>query len=438
VALRGQNERVLVLPRSGWQKLILRTIPVPDRPNQLLFNYMAVPAGCEAYEATLATEAVRMSGPIDMEGRISARFSEIMVKGPLPDGTGFNWQSVVTNNTIPTTSVVWSRVQADTLTDSGRCVPTAHRIKGATTIKDYSAFQTALESDRICLTDYRMGYMFEEQVTNKLTDFKNNAHDVWEDQDRRQYIEKAKYKYVAAANLPYTTDSATFPAIPATAPPTQEMLEVFLRKLDRSGAAQAGGAYAMVNGRAIYLALMESELQERIIKTSASTRQDFQWSDSGKGEQAVLRQKMGLDRPYGGAFYMIDDRMPRYDFVNGAYVERPFFEASPTSIGNEAINSQLYNDAQYSLIIFWHPKVVQRLMPGIISTVGAGTKFGPASYIGDGKWLNIPNEVCNPDNTIGFWRSVFMAAYRPMLTKYGICLMVNRCTNVLYSFGNCY
>jgi len=182
---------------------------------------------------------------------------------------------------------------------------------------------------------------------------------------------------------------------------------------------------------------MESEIQEQIIKTATATRQDFQWSDSGKGEKAVLREKMGLDRPYGGAFHLIDDRMPHFDFVAGAYVERPFFVSTPTTIGDQAEVATAYDNALYTLLIFFHPKVVKRLMPGNITTTGAGTSFGPISYNGDIVWLNIQDIKCNPRNTIGWWRADLMAAYEPNLTRYGYAVMIPRCQNALYSFANC-
>lgn len=397
---------------------------------------MAIPAGCVSYNDLFATEALRMMGEVDMIGRYVSRFSALMKKVDLPDGAGFNWQSVLSDNTIPTNAVVWTSVQANDGTN-GTCVATANPVKSATKIQNYSAFQTAFKSEDICLLDARYGYLFEQQTENKKKNFQNNIVDAWEEQDRQNYIASSTYKYVAAANLPHTTDSATFPAIAATFPASQEMLEVFGRKLDRSGAEKVGGAWAMKDGRAVYLVLMSSEVQEQIIKTSASTRQDFRFSDEGMGENAVLRKKFGLDRPYGGFFHMIDDRMPRFDFVNGAYLERPFFENAPDSIGTQAVVSGAYENAQYEMLIFWNPNVVERQMPPNMNTVGAGTKFGPINYNGDIEWLNFPTD-CNPRQTIGYWRADLMAAYRPNMVIYGFCLIVNRCVNQLYSFTGCY
>lgn len=406
---------------------------------------MSVPAGCQAYDDLFATEASRMMGDIDMVGRYSSRFTPLIEKGEIPDGAGFNWQRVVSDRTIPTNAITWSSVQANS-GDSGTCVANANPVNSATTILSYSAYQTAFKSEQICLLDARYGYMFEQQCENKKINFEQNISDAWNERDRAAYVSAARYKYVAASSLPHTTDTpgtlgnlgSGFPAVPATYMASQELIEVFLRKLDRDGAEQAGGAYAMNQGRAIYLVLMESEIQEQIIKTSTATREDFRWSDSGKGDKAVLREKMGLDRPYGGAFYMIDDRMPRFDFdpVLG-YVERPFFTSSPTSIGNQAEVSEAYENAAYTMIIFFHPKVVRRLMPGNLSTTGAGTRFGPISYNGDIAWLNIQDINCNPRNTIGFWRADLMAAYEPNLVRYGYGLIVPRCTNRLYSFAAC-
>lgn len=398
---------------------------------------MAIPAGCVVYNDLFATEALRMMGDVDLVGRYKSRFSALIKKGPLQDGAGFNWQSVLSDNTIPVGTVTWQSVQANDGTN-GTCVATANTVNSATKIQNYSAYQTALVSENICLLDARYGYLFEQQTENKKTNLERNIADLWEIQDRANYIASSQYKYVAASNLPNTVSSTTFPAIPATYPASQELLEVFGRKLDRDGAEMAGGAWAMKDGRAVYLVLMSSEVQEQIIKTSASTRQDFRFSDEGMGENAVLRKKFGLDRPYGGFFHMIDDRMPRFDFVGGQYVERDFFTTAPDSIGTQAVVSSAYENAQYEMVIFWNKNVVERLMPSNLTTVGAGTKFGPINYNGDIEWLNIPDRTCNPRQTIGFWRADLMAAYRPNMVRYGICLMVNRCTNTLYNFLNCY
>lgn len=392
-----------------------------------------------------------MTGDIDMPGRYVSRFSSLMEVGEIPNGMGFNWQTVVTNNTLPNSVPVWTPVQANS-GGSGTCVATPNPVLGSSNIYSYSAFQTRLTSEQICLLDAQFSYDFSKQTANKKINFERNIVDTTQDRDRGNYIAMSQYKGVLASGLPQTINNpgtyattgnigSGFPLIPATSPVTQDFIAYVIRLLDRDGSAQAGGGYDMKDGKAIYLVLMDSETQQYIIKTSTSTRDDFRWSDSGMGEKAVLRKKFGLDRPYGGAFHMIDDRMPRFNFDSVlGYVEVPFLINSPTaSVGvNEAIPNPAYETADFSMIIFFHPKVVKRLVPRALSTVGAGTTFGPIAYNGDITWLNIQDQICNPQNTIGFWNANLMYAYRPDLVQYGRVYMYNRCTNQTFNFPSCY
>src|SRR5687767_7542522 len=88
------------------------------------------------------TEAVRMQGQIKRYGRKKSIFSELMRKDWLKDGMGFNWQSVVSNPTLPTNSVVWTPVQKND-GSTNTCVPVANVVPTSDTVKDWSAFQTA-------------------------------------------------------------------------------------------------------------------------------------------------------------------------------------------------------------------------------------------------------------------------------------------------------
>lgn len=412
---------------------------------------MAVPSACVSYDSLFATESVRMTGDIDMPGRYVSRFSEVLEKGEIPNGMGFNWQTVVTNNTLPQNAVVWTSVQANS-NGSGTCVATPNPILGSSDILSYSAFQTRLTSEQICLLDAQFSYEFGKQSQNKKVNFERNITDVTQDRDRGNYIAMSTYKGVLANGLPQSIDNpgtyattgnigSGFPLIPATSPATMDFIRYVVRLLDRDGSAQAGGGYDIKDGKAIYLTFMDSETQQYVLQTSTATRDDLRWSDSGKGEKAVLRQKFGLDRPYGGVFMMIDDRMPRFNFdpVLG-YVEVPFLINDPTaSVGtNKAVPNPAYETADFTLLIFFHPKVVKRLVPRALSTVGAGTTFGPIAYNGDVTWLNIQDAVCNPQNTIGFWNANLMYAYRPDLVNYGRVYMINRCTKSIFNLPSCY
>jgi len=52
--------------------------------------------------------------------------------------------------------------------------------------------------------------------------------------------------------------------------------------------------------------------------------------------------------------------------------------------------------------------------------------FNPVDYKGKYSWLNIQDEILNPDKTIGFFRGVIATASKPLKTEFGTVIMVRR------------
>lgn len=384
-----------------------------------------------------ATEAVRMMGDVKALGRLKARFSDFVRKGQQPKGAGFNWQSVVYQRTIPTGAVTFNAVQANQ--GGNTCVPTPVVINSALNLYNYAATQARVQSQQLCVNDIRAGYMSTQQVEQIRDNFGKNIADIWEDQDRQNYIAVGRYKYCATPLLPFTDTSLNFPLVVPTLPASQALLSYFYRRQNRDGANEYGGAYGYSDNKPIYMIFMESECQENIIKNDAGVRQDFRYAQMGDGNAATLLEPWGIDRPYGGFFHCCDDRMPHYDFVGGAWVERPFFDSeNNATIGNDAEVSSLYNNAMYTDLIVWHPQVMERQMPIPMSTGGEDTMFKPVDYSGRIEWLNIPSLNLNPYQTIGQWDAWLNAAYRPELIQYGVTIRVSRCVGTFYSFPTCY
>lgn len=384
------------------------------------------------------TEAVRMQGQIRRYGRKKSIFSELMRKDWLKNGQGFNWQSIVSNPTLPTNTVVWTAVQKNDGT-TNTCVPVANPIPSSDTVKDWSAFQTAFESEDICVLDAQMAYNYAEQTVNRRKNFMDTVYDAWAEQDRLQYIANSDYKMIADDDLSQTVGSTAFPLTTPTNYPNQDLMEQIYNLLNRDNAEQDGGAYAWKDGRPIFVAVMSSETQRQIKRSDPDMRDDIRYAEMGDGKDATLLKPFGIKGIFGGFMHMCDDRMPRYDWVDNAWVERPFLSATGDSSDGAAAAevSDAYNNAAYEDIIFWHPGVVERHMLKPVSTVGADTKFGPNDYAGDITWLNIANKELNPRNTIGNWRADLLAGYRPSLTKFGRILRVNRCVSSMYTYAVC-
>lgn len=389
----------------------------------------------ENLTSLFVSDAERMTGKLDMTGRLKGKFTALLEKDWIPDGAGFNWQSVQVERTKPGTAVVWTAVQANNASNS--CVPTPHRVASATTVQDYQAFVTALDSEDICLNDARYSYNFREQVLMKRENFVNNVFDVWDARDRERYQTLGKYKYVADDSLTHTTSSTAFPLVEPTNYPTLNLLRAFHIKLVQDGADKKHGAYGMRNGTPIFLAIMDSECIGHVVQSDANTREAINYAYMGTKERSPLLDMWGIERDFAGFYLVADDHMPRYDFVDGAWVERPYYEDAGTTVGESAEVSTLYQNAEYTDIIIFNKMVVTREMPRPLSSVGADTKFRAMDYNGEVIWLNIPDKTNNPIQSIGNWYAIMQAAYRPRLTRYGISIRVKRCTHILYSFATC-
>jgi len=88
----------------------------------------------------------------------------------------------------------------------------------------------------------------------------------------------------------------------------------------------------------------------------------------------------------------------------------------------------LYAAAQYEASIIFNPRVFEWLVPGAINSPGGTVRYSTPDYFpANFTWKNIPDRVCNPDGTIGFFRSVLASASMPVHTEYGYVFLHLRC-----------
>lgn len=373
------------------------------------------------------SDASRLAGEVFRIQRAKGRISALMRKGPLPDGMGYNFVTPVVKRSNPTGGVTWVGVAQENGTVNN-CVPTPSVLSPATTTLAYSAVQTMIFGNDICLEDYRMGYNFQEQVAAQRNNFVGVVVDTWEDRDKLAFFTNAGHKIVFDG--PQTEDTgATMPAVEATYQINQGLLDELYNRIVQDG----GGLepYAMSNGQPLIPAVMSMEAHRTITKGDTSIRTDFQYADMGKGTNSTLLQSWGIDKAYGGFIHTIDVKMPRFNFVEGEYVEVPFYINQATTIGDEAIVNPAYRTAEFEDLYLWHPEVVKRLVPKPLGSVGADTRGTPVNYNGDIRWLNIPNKEDNPLGNIGFWAAALKAAYKPEKVQYGYVVRFRRCPYVL-------
>jgi len=375
-----------------------------------------------------AYDASRLEGRVRRLMRAKGRVAALIQKENFPLGIGFNPVTVNTLRSNPTGGDGWVTV---TQPDGGNnnCTPEPSVVSPALSTEAYSIEQNMTKSDTICLTDAQFGYLFEEQVKNIRANFSDTIVDTWE--DRSKYW----FQYYAGTKIINNTaqtegNSSTFPNVPAEYMASQDQLDPLWDRIMQDGGGEE--PYAMSNGAALITAIMSPEAHRQIIKGSSSVREDFRFAQMGKGyEGAQLLQSWGVDKPYGGFMHCIDYRMPRYNFVNGAYVQVPYYTTASATIGTQSIVNPDYLTAGYEVIYLWHPEAVIRQTPPSRSTVGEDTKFLAPNYNGEIVWRNIANETLNPLENNGRWWAWMVAGWKPTVKRrYAYALMVKRCTSI--------
>ena len=370
----------------------------------------------------------RILGDVLSYSRVKGRVSALMKKDTLPDGNGFNFSTVITDRSIGTAGEGWQDVL--TPNDSGNhCTPVNPSIVApATTQLTYNAAQKTIFSEYICFTDARRGYMFEQQVANQRKNYVAEIVDTWEYKDTAEFINASGQKIVFNSALTTSGYGEALPAVAATSTLNQDLLDALYIDLIRDGAGDQ--PYAMANGTPLLNLVCSFETSRGLIKGDASIREDFRFAEMGEGSAETLLKTWNTDKAYGGYMHIISNNLPRYNFVNGEYVEVPFYISVGTTLGSKAIVNPAYKNAAYEATLIWHPDVVHRMTPKPLGSVGADTSGDALGFNGEVKWLNIPSQDLNPFSNQGRYGAQLMAAYKPGLVQYGITLITLRCPRV--------
>ena len=254
--------------------------------------------------------------------------------------------------------------------------------------------------------------------------------DLWEDRDKAQFIANSGHKVIFDSSLTSGTGS-TLPTAEAEFQINQNLLDTFYTQIIQDGGGEE--AYAFKNAAPQLPLITSSEGHRTIIKGDSSTREDFRFADQGKGEGATLLKNWNVDGSYGGYMHVIDNKMPRYNFVDGAYVEVPFYTTAAATIGTKLILNPAYVNAEAEAAFIWHPDVVHRMVPKAVSSVGGDTSFGGYNYNGQVIWrnpdVNLDGSI-NLMKNMGYWASQLYAAYKPIKVQYGYVIIWKRCPQI--------
>ena len=416
-------------------------------------------AGTTAINTILAEEANRINQDVYTRTVHTSAWMDLMKQTAFPDGMGYQLSTLVYDRAIPTTDsagdtagVTWSALgtlnaaaNAFDTSDLGQPLKDAAddvqggRGTGATDnrsyvqfskqLKKYNIDRAVIESPRISLEDLRFAAHRQEQLRAIMDNMAESSRYTWENRYRDEFS-KVSDSYIGAVasgtaiqsgfegtELTGTVDLGTAGSFTV---PTSNISNALLDKsyfnLVRKGAGSE--AYGRENGRPVFGLVLSSEASYQL-QTEAGFRDDVRYNNSKVSD---LIAPLGVEKSFRGFYHLVDDLAPRFTLANTDQITRvlPYTVSSGVTTPNSA-----YDSAEYEAAFVIHPHVCESQIPNPFS--GAqGISFDPVSYRGDFKWTNIPNEITNPDGTIGFFRGVLASATKPIKTDFGFVILFKR------------
>jgi hypothetical protein len=355
-----------------------------------------------------------------------------------------NWQTLQSNAVVGTANDgTGTATHPSSGGQTNAVAPLGGTVEFGTRLRSYNLSHTSLNSPDISLNDLRFPLKRKEQLSNIMTILTESTREVWVERYRDEYIRLSENKLTATTRAASTGENLTFGIInkpdttndgaasrfgaPDTATAsnnlelTQGMLDRLYFALLRDGAAEE--AYSRANGAPVFLLITSMEASDALIRTNADVRQDFRWSDRVN----ELLAPLGVQRSYRNYFHLVDPFLPRYNYVDSAWVRvRPYTRTADSSARGVRYDlNPNYLTAEYEDSIVFCPTVFTSLVPKPISG-GSDMEFAPQNYRGEFTWRNIPDREANPDSTVGFFRGIFANGSKPIFPNHGYVIRHKR------------
>jgi hypothetical protein len=317
-------------------------------------------------------------------------------------------------------------------------------------LKQYSLKRAVVESPRINVEDLRFAAYRQEQLRAVMDALTDATRYSWEERNRAEYdrlcgnfvlCKTASTTVTTGANEELQTWAAAGAAsstsklgdVDVTADDgtadinaniSNKILDSIYFRLVRGGAGNQ--AYGRENSRPVFALICSSEASYQLV-TESGFRDDYRYNNAKVGE---LIAPLGVERSHRGFYHLVDDLAPRYSFnATTDALERvePYVRGASNAV---IVPNPAYETASFEAAYVLHQDVMESQIPEPI-TGANGLTFDPVTYRGKFDWKNIPNELTNPDGTIGFFRGVLASGSKPIRTEFGYAIIFKRDTSAL-------
>ena len=421
-------------------------------------------------DSILTQEANRIGSDIHRRTVHVSPWMDLIKQTSFPDGMGYKLGTMIYDRALPVTTVngntlavssanSWQEVGVSDA--SSTVVDTSSRdqliagardqfigagsnnangksfISFARQLKQYSLKRATVESPKINVEDLRFAAYRTEQLRAVMDALTESTRFTWEERYRDEYdrICGNLVKCVATGTVitstgkeGVATGSIDFGAVAdlPTANGSNKIFDSIYFRLVRSGAGT--NAYGRENARPVFGLVCSSELSYAL-QTEAGFRDDVRYNQSKVSE---LIAPLGVEKAFRGFYHLIDDLAPRFipavaadGTITRVY---PYTIAGTDGAGNNTgavIVNTAYDTADFEAAYVLHQDVMESQIPEPISGSN-GLTFDPVNYRGKFVWKNTPDDLRNPDGTIGFFRGVLASASKPIKTEFGFVILFQR------------
>lgn len=384
---------------------------------------------CNALNDLFTRESGRIAPTIQKRMNGRSIFLDHVKRGPFPDGMGYiiNVLTVERSFTTLNDDAAWTAVTPSTGTGNGACLPAVNQVGFGQTQRQFQLYRQALESQDICLEDLRTDFMISQQLGVSMDSLTGAVQWELEKHAINEYIANSGNLINCNSILSQGSGGVFDTVNPPTTPLTQGILDTIYNNMVRE--TFGDGSFGRSGAAWVYALICSPETDRNLIRQNADIRQDYRYAFMGDKMESPLLMPYGIDKSYGNYAHIIMPHMPRYDLVANVLTRRNYWVSSSTTKGLKWEVNPLYLAAQYEVSIIFNPKVYEWLVPGAINSPGGTARYSTPDYFpATFTWKNIPDRVCNPDGTIGFFRAVLASASMPLHPNYGYCFLHLRCS----------
>lgn len=332
-----------------------------------------------------------------------------------------------------------SEVVMSTGTGNAQCQPTPTTIKPGELQRTFKLFQTAFNTDTVCLSDLKRAVDAAQTVAGFERALSEYINVWWGDWYRLQNIANVNNKAVTRASgslIVAESTAADFTGIGASLPNdflSMDHLKQIYWQLCRNGLADELAVGRDSRGRPVLPLIAGPGIIGRLF-TNSDTKEQVKFFDPAKNLEIL-----GYDGAVNGFLPVVDLFPMRFGKTGGIASAADLTLANaiyPTTNANATVGRRYtaratYNLngvngglAEYEVATILGRQVWEAKFESVDPTQFSGMKFDPANYIGEFQWINQKTFLGDNDRgNLGYYLADIRCGAKPIFPELGYTIL---------------